>query len=66
MNIIEIDSIGNDYGCLNLMTLNGKFYWCIEDWDTDFDDLDYWIEINEEIYNAIIKLQIAQKKIQRY
>ncbi len=55
MTQTEIGIIGNYYGCLNVMTLDGKFYWCIENYDTDFDDLEDWSEISEELYNSIIK-----------
>jgi len=55
MNKTEIFSIGNYYGGLNVMEFNGKFYWCIENYDTDFEKLEYWNEITEELYVSIIK-----------
>ena len=62
MTRTEIQLIGNYYGCLNVMTLDGKFYWCVENYDTNFENLNDWQEISEEIYNSIIKYYNSKKK----
>ncbi len=55
MDRTEIFSIRNYYGGLNVMEFNGKFYWCIENYNTDFEDLEHWDEITKELYDSIIK-----------
>jgi hypothetical protein len=55
MEITEIGVIGNYYGCLNIMTFQDKFYWCIENYDTDFKELESYDEITKELYESIIK-----------
>lgn len=54
MEIKTIGEIGNYYGGLNVMEYEGKFYWCIENYNTDFDDLNDWDEIDKELYDALI------------
>ena len=44
---------GNYYGSLSLLKHENKYYWCIEDYDTDFENLDEWNEITEKLYNTI-------------
>ena len=54
-NIKEVGLIGNYYGGLNIMQHEGKYYWIIENHNTDFNNLEEWNEIEEELYNALIK-----------
>lgn len=54
-NIKEVGLIGNYYGGLNIMQHEGKYYWIIENHNTDFNNLEEWDEIEEELYNALIK-----------
>ena len=49
----RIGSIGNYYGGLHVMKDNGKYYWCIENYDTDFNDLNDWEEITEMLYDVL-------------
>ena len=62
MEITEITLIGNYYGFLNVMKLDGKFYWCIENYDTNFKNLEHWQEIPKELYNLIVKFYNSKKK----
>ena len=55
MVIKEIELDANHKSNLNLITLNKKSYWIIEGYGTDFEDLEGWEEITEELYDAIIK-----------
>ena len=55
MEKIQMPMIGNYYGGLHVMTLDGKFYWCIENHNTDFDDITDWDEITKELYEALVK-----------
>jgi len=48
--IFEIDSIGNNYGCLNFREYNGKFYWSIEGYNGQD-----WEEIPESLYQELLK-----------
>jgi hypothetical protein len=36
------------------MEKEGKYYWIIENYSTDFDDLDYWEECDKELYDALV------------
>ena len=65
MTRTEILLIGNYYGFLNVMTLDGKFYWCVENYDTNFENLNDWQEISEKLYNTIIEFynNKTQKKL---
>ena len=49
-----IGNICNYYGGLNVMEYDGKYYWCIENYDTVFEDLEYWDEIDKELYESLI------------
>ena len=51
---IDIGSIGNYYGCLSVMQKEDKYYWIIENYDTDLDNLDDWEEISKELYDLLI------------
>lgn len=51
----EIGNIGNYYGGLNVKKENDKFYWIIENYNTDFNDISLWEEISESLYNELIK-----------
>lgn len=43
-------NLGSCYGYLQVKSQNGKFYWCIEEYDG------YpWCEIPKELYDCIIK-----------
>ena len=50
-----IESIGNYYGNLFIRKTIAGYYWIIENYDTDFDNLDEWDEITEELYNELLK-----------
>lgn len=50
-----IESIGNYYGNLFIKKTEVKYYWIIENYDTDFSNLDLWDEITEELYNELLK-----------
>ena len=54
MEYKEIGIIGNYYGGLNVMEHEGKYYWCIGNYDTDFDDMEAWDEIEKELYDKLI------------
>lgn len=41
-----IIGIGNYYGGLHISEVAGKFYFIIENYDTDFDELGEWQEIS--------------------
>lgn len=51
----QIGNIGNYYGGLSIKTENGKFYWIIENYDTDMEDISDWSEISEDLYNELLK-----------
>ena len=47
-NIKEVGLIGNYYGGLNIMQHEGKYYWIIENHNTDFNNL-------EEVNNYLLE-----------
>ena len=46
--------VGNYYGGIWVMSVAGKFYWIIENYDTDFEDLEEWEEISKELYDQLL------------
>jgi hypothetical protein len=55
-----IGSIGNYYGGLFIMEHEGKYYWLIENYDTDFKDLSDWDEIDKELYDSLIAYEVRR------
>ena len=60
MKRTEIGKIGNYYGSLEVMEHNGKYYWIIGNYDTNFDDLSEWEEISKELYLMLLKHNHSQ------
>ncbi len=56
--MLSVGSIGNYYGGLYVKTEKNKYYWIIENYDTEFNNIDEWEEINENLYLQLIKLEI--------
>ena len=54
---MRIGDIGNDYGSLEIMFKDGKYYWGIEDWSGTS-----WEEIPEELYNTLVEFENKRKK----
>ena len=48
-NVVEVGP-GNYYGCLCTGTLNGKYYWSVENYDGHD-----WQEIRESLYKELMK-----------
>ncbi len=57
----HIGSIGNYYGGLHITELNGKYYWIIENYDTNFDKIEDWEEIDKELYDSLITYETRVK-----
>lgn len=55
--MIELAGIGNYYGNLFTKEQNGKYYWIIENYDTDFDNIEEWQEIPKYLYDSLIKFK---------
>jgi hypothetical protein len=53
MTAIKIKA--NYYGGLNVQEQKGKYYWIIENYDTDLSSLKKWEEISKTLYNELIK-----------
>lgn len=51
----RVDIRGNYYGGLWAKQEDGKYYWLIENYDTDFDDIDEWEEIPKEMFEQLLK-----------
>jgi len=49
-----ITSIGNYYGNLFIKKTSSGYYWIIQNYDTNFDDLDEWDEISEQLYKELL------------
>jgi len=53
--MIHIKNLGNYYGGLKAKEESGKYYWLIENYDTDFSDLEEWAEIPKTLYDELVK-----------
>ena len=50
-----IGGIGNYYGGLYVKEENGKYYWIIENYNTDFSDITEWEEISKNLYLELLR-----------
>jgi len=53
----KIGDINNYYGGLWIQEIDKKFYWIIENHDTDFSILSEWYEITKELYDSLLKFE---------
>lgn len=51
----QVGTIGSYYGGLWVAKQDDKYYWCIENWNTDLDDVEEYTEIDREVYDVLIK-----------
>jgi len=51
---IDIHGIGNTYGGIYALEYNGAYYWIIEDYDTDFENIDEWCEIPKSLFDELL------------
>ena len=52
---IEMPDIGNYYGGLQVWEADGKFFWCIEDWDSyQVSHTEMGVEIPESLYKELL------------
>ena len=65
-NYKKIGGIDNYYGGLMIKEEDGKYYWIIEDYDTDFSDLSRWEEITKELYTQLLKHQENYENKRKY
>lgn len=49
----KVGKIGNYYGGLFIYEKENKFYWIIENYDTDFEDITEWQEIPQSLYDEL-------------
>ncbi len=52
--MVGIKDLGNYYGGLNVQEKDGKYYWIIENYDTDFSDINEWHEISKVLYLELL------------
>ena len=50
-----IGFIGNYYGGLTVKEESGKYYWIIENYDTNLKDISEWEEIRKELFLELMK-----------
>ena len=50
----HIKEIGNYYGGLFITEVDEKYYWIIENYDTDFSDMTEWTEIPKSLYDELL------------
>jgi hypothetical protein len=55
-NAININIEENYYGGLLIKKEKNKCYWIIEDYDTQFTDINEWQEIPQSLYNELLKM----------
>ena len=53
----SIGFIGNYYGGLSIRKKGVKYYWIIENYDTNFDDMNEWSPIPGYLYRALNRYQ---------
>ena len=58
IKITGINKIGNVYGGLLIKKENRKYYWIIEDHDTNLNDLSQWVEISKTLYDELLKYNL--------
>jgi hypothetical protein len=58
----SIGTVGNYYGGLHVMEKDSKYYWVIEDYSTDFKDLNHWDECDKDLYDALIAYEERREK----
>ena len=44
------------------MEKDGKYYWIIENYLTDFENLKHWDECDKELYDALIAYEERREK----
>ena len=57
-----IGTICNYYGGLYVMQKDGKYYWLIENYSTDFNNIDDWGECDKELYDSLIAYENRRNK----
>jgi len=58
----QIGTVNNYYGGLFAMEKDGKYYWLIQNYSTDFDDIEHWEECDKELYEALIAYEERRNK----
>jgi hypothetical protein len=53
----SVGSICNYYGALFIAEHNGKYYWIIENYDTDLESIKKWEEIPESLYLELLQFK---------
>jgi len=53
----KIGDINNYYGGLWIQEVSGKYYWIIENHETDFSILSEWSEITKELYDSLLMFE---------
>lgn len=59
---ISIGKMINYYGGVYVMEYEGKFYWIIQDCDTDFSKIEEWEEITEGMFNEMVLFENNRDK----
>jgi hypothetical protein len=50
----RIGNIGNYYGALFIQNIDDKYFWIIENYGTDFEDISEWEEIPKSLYEELL------------
>jgi hypothetical protein len=58
----EIGRIGNYYGGLNVAKIGNEYGWLIENWDTEFNEVEAYEIIPKYLYDALIKFESEREK----
>ena len=53
----RVGEIGNYYGGLLIYEKENIYYWIIENYDTNFENLLEWEQIPKRLYNELSKLK---------
>lgn len=55
--------VGNYYGGIHVTMHDRRYYWLVENYDTDFNNLEEWQEIPENFFKNLLALNEYQKQI---
>lgn len=59
---IQIGTIENYNGGLFIMQKSDKFYWLIYNYNTVFQDIEEWTEIDKKLFDSLIAYEKRRKK----
>lgn len=63
MDYKKIGTVSAYYGDLYATEKDGKYYWVIENYSTDLNNISDWDECDKELYDALVAYENRRDKI---